>query len=200
MFQDGDEEILVVPRDRLFIEPVHGFVRGKADVYLARIRDHGVFRPRATVEQDSSFKQIIPYLIVRHAGRLFLCQRSTQGGEGRLHGKYSIGLGGHINRRDVEGAEDVIAAGLRRELEEELLIRGPWRARAVGVLNDDSNPVGQVHFGLVHVVEVDSPGISVRESDTLAGRLASLQEVRAMRGHMETWSRLILDAADPTAL
>ena len=60
--------------------------------------------------------------------------------------------------------------------------------------------MGQVHFGLVHVVEVDSPGISVRESDTLAGRLASLQEVRAMRGHMETWSRLILDAADPTAL
>src|SRR2546430_10565124 len=125
MFQDRDEEILVVPRDRLFIEPVHGFVRGKADGYLARIRDHGVFRPRATVEQDSSFKQIIPYLIVRHAGRLFLCQRSTQGGDGRLHGKYSIGVGGHINRRDVEGAEDVIAAGLRREAEGKMLAPRP---------------------------------------------------------------------------
>src|SRR5256886_1062323 len=143
MFQDRDEEILVVPRDRLLVEPVHGFVRGKADVYLARIRDHGVFRPRATVEQDSSFKQIIPYLIVRHAGRLFLSQRSTQGGEGRLHGKYSIGVGGHINRRDVEGAEEVIDAGLRRELEEELLIRGPWRGRGGGGVQDGRKPPGE---------------------------------------------------------
>ncbi|TMJ01793.1 MAG: NUDIX hydrolase [Bacillati bacterium ANGP1] len=157
-------------------------------------------KPRAGVEEDPSFKQIIPYLLVRHRGRLFLVQRSTEGGETRLHGKYSIGVGGHINRGDVEGAQDVIAAGLKRELEEELLIRGTWQARPVGVLNDDSNPVGQVHFGLVHVVEVDSPDISVRESDTLAGRLAALQDVRAVRGHMETWSRLILDAADPTTL
>src|SRR5256886_14965862 len=125
MFQDRDEEILVVPRDRLFIEPVHGFVRGKADVYLARIRDHGVFRPRATVEQDSSFKQIIPYLIVRHAGRLFLCQRSTQGGEGRLHGKYSIGVGGHINRRDVEGAGGGTPAGLAAAAGRRTHVPGP---------------------------------------------------------------------------
>lgn len=196
----NDEEILVVPRDRLFVEPVHGFMRGRADAYLARIRDYGVFRLRAAVERDPSLKQIIPYLIVRHAARLFLFQRSTQGGEGRLHGKYSIGVGGHISRNDVEGARDMIAAGLQRELKEELRIRSAWRARPVGILNDDSNPVGRVHFALVHVVEVDSPDVSVRESETLAGRLASLQEVRAVRGHMETWSRLILDAVDPTTL
>ena len=196
----SDEEILVVPRRMLIYKPFRGFTRAGVEDYLLRVREYGVFKPRAGVEEDPSFKQIIPYVIVRHRGRLFLVQRSTEGGETRLHGKYSIGVGGHINRGDVEGALDVIAAGLKRELEEELLIRGTWRARPVGVLNDDGNPVGQVHFGLVHVVEVDSPDISVKESDTLAGRLAALQDVRAVRGHMETWSRLILDAADPTTL
>lgn len=196
----NDEEILVVSRRILVPEPFRGFTRAALEEYLARVRAHGVFKPRADVEEEPTLKQIIPYLIVRHGDRVFLFQRSTEGGESRLHGKYSIGVGGHINRIDVEGAQDVIAAGLRRELEEELSIRSTWRARPVGVLNDDSNPVGQVHFGVVHVVEVGSPGVSVRESETLAGRLASLQEVRAVRGHMETWSRLILDAADPTAL
>ncbi|OLD55939.1 MAG: hypothetical protein AUI83_06750, partial [Armatimonadetes bacterium 13_1_40CM_3_65_7] len=164
----SDEEILVVPRRMLIQKPFRGFTRAGIEDYLHRVREYGVFTPRASVEEDPSFKQIIPYLIVRHRGRLFLVQRSTEGGETRLHGKYSIGVGGHINRGDVEGAQDVIAAGLKRELEEELLIRGTWRARPVGVLNDDGNPVGQVHFGLVHVVEVDSPDISVKESDTLA--------------------------------
>ena len=145
-------------------------------------------------------KQIIPYVIVRHGPRLFLLQRTTAGGEARLHGKFSLGVGGHINRSDVEAAADLVAAGLRRELEEELRIGGSWRARLVGVLNDDTDAVGQVHFGLVHVVEVASSDIAVRESDTLTGRLADTAELRDLYARMETWSQLILDAADPVTL
>lgn len=195
-----DEQILVVPRRRLLDEPVHGFLSGHVKYYLDRVRAHGTFRRRSDVEQDSSMKQIIPYLIVRHGSRVFQFQRSSAGGEAKLHGKYSIGVGGHINRTDVEGFADVVAAGLRRELKEELIIEGKWRARLVGVLNDDSNPVGRVHFGLVHVVEVDTSAIVVRESGALSGQLADPREVRGLRDHMETWSQLILDAADPMAL
>lgn len=195
-----DEDILVVPRAALLPRSVHGFTTDGAGAYLDRIRRHAVFRRRGDVEQDPSLKQIIPYLVVRHAGRLFLFQRTASGGEARLHGKVSIGVGGHVNRSDVEGADDVVDAGLRRELAEELVIDSPWRARLVGVLNDDSNPVGQVHFGLVHVVEVERPAIAVRESDTLTGRLADPAEARALYERMETWSQLILDAADPMRL
>lgn len=195
-----DEPILVVPRARLLPEPVHGFTTDGLAAYLERVRDHGVFRRRGEMEQDPSMKQIIPYLIVRHRDRLFLFQRSTAGDEARLHGKYSIGVGGHINRGDVEGAEDPVAAGLRRELEEELVVGGPRRVRPVGVLNDDTNPVGQVHFGLVHVVEVDTPAIRVREADALSGRLVDPAEVRGLYERMETWSQLILDAGDPMQL
>lgn len=197
---EPDEEILVVPRARLLIDPVHGFSRHAAESSLACVRAHGVFRRRTEMEHDHSMKQIIPYLIVRHDRRLFLFQRSSAGSEMRLHGKYSIGVGGHIDRSDVEGASDVIDAGLRRELLEELIIRGTWRARLVGVLNDDTTNVGQVHFGLVHVVDVDTPNIAIRETDALSGRLVDAAEVRALRDRMETWSQLILDAVDPTEL
>lgn len=195
-----DEEILVVRRLRLLDEPLHGFTREGLERHVNRVRVHGVFRPRHSMERDPSWKQIIPYLIVRHASWLFLFQRSAAGGEARLHGKYSIGLGGHINRGDVEGADDIVAASLQRELEEELVIHGSWRARLVGVLNDDTNPVGQVHFGLVHVVEVDGPAVRVRGSEALSGRLADQKEVLSLRDQMETWSQLILDAVDPLTL
>ncbi len=193
------EEILVVSREHLMHEQVHGFARGPAD-YVIRIDRHASFRPREQVEDDPSFKQIIPYLIVRHTDRLFLSQRTPAGNEARLRGLFSIGVGGHINRSDVVGATDLVGAGLRRELDEELLIHGTWRARLVGVLNDDSNPVGRVHFGLVHVIDVESPDVAVRESDVLTGRMASREDVWAVRDRMETWSRLILESADPLAL
>ncbi|HEU5297903.1 MAG TPA: phosphoesterase [bacterium] len=195
-----NEEILVVPRAALLPRSVHGFTTEGAGEYLTRIRDHAIFRRRGDVEQDPSLKQIIPYLVVRHRDRLFLFQRTASGGEARLHGKVSIGVGGHVNRSDVEGADDVVEAGLRRELAEELVIGAAWRARLVGVLNDDTNPVGRVHFGLVHVVEVGSPSIAVRESDTLTGRLTDPAEARTLYERMETWSQLILDAADPMRL
>src|SRR2546422_11719117 len=152
----SDEKILVVPRRMLIQKPFRGFTRAGVEDYLLRVREYGVFRPRAGVEEDPSFKQIIPYLLVRHRGRLFLVQRSTEGGETRLHGKYSIGVGGHINRGGVEGAQDVLDAGMKREMEEELLVRGTWQARPGGVLKDASNPVGQGRFGLVQVGAGDS--------------------------------------------
>lgn len=195
-----DEEILVVPRERLLMAHLHGFSAAEVEDYLARVRAYGVFQPRREMEDDPTMKQIIPYLIVRHGARLFLFQRSSAGGEARLHGLYSIGVGGHINHRDVVNASDLVAAALRRELEEELIVEGDWQSRLVGVLNDDSNPVGRVHFGLVHVVETESPAITVRESEAMTGRLADSREVLGLRDRMETWSQIIVDTIDPMAL
>ncbi|MBI2246654.1 MAG: phosphoesterase [Armatimonadetes bacterium] len=194
------EEILVVARHLLLPGIVHGFIRDGAPAYRSRILEYGEFRLRSQMEHDSSMKQIIPYLIVRYGSRIFAFRRLAAGGESRLHGKYSIGVGGHINRVDVEGASDIVDAGMRRELLEELVIFGNWRARLVGVLNDDTTRVGQVHFGLVHVVDVDTSDVVVRESHSLEGRLMDSDELDGLRDHMETWSQLILDVADPAAL
>jgi predicted NUDIX family phosphoesterase len=190
-----DEDILVVPRaDLLWDGSFRGVLTERLDVYLGRIRRYGVFRRRRRVEEDPGLKQIIPYVLVRSGTRYMLFQRTQGGREGRLRGLFSIGVGGHIARADVEGSHDVVAAGLRRELEEELVVGGPWSARLVGVLNDDDNPVGAVHFGLVHIVDVASGEVSIRETDRLIGRLASADEVHAAYPQMETWSQLVMDA------
>jgi predicted NUDIX family phosphoesterase len=190
-----DEDILVVPRADLFWRgPFHGVSTDELDEYLTRIRRFGIFRRRGAVEDDPSLKQIIPYLVVRSGGRYMLFQRTQAVREGRLRGLFSIGVGGHIARDDVRNGGDVVTEGLRREMVEELDLRGPWSARLVGVLNDDGNPVGQVHFGLVHLVDVASGSVTIRETDLLTGRLAPFDEVRATYSQMETWSQLVLDA------
>jgi predicted NUDIX family phosphoesterase len=196
-----DESILIVPRRRLMPDgDIDGFVPGDVGGYLAAIRRFGEFRRRGDVEEDPSCKQIIPYLIIRHHDRLFLFQRSEQGDEVRLRGLYSIGVGGHISRQDLEGTNDPLWAGLERELHEELVIAPGWSARPVGILNEEDTPVSRVHFGLVFLVDTEDAGVRVREEDRLSGRLAGVEEVRAVRPRMESWSQRVLDVADPFTL
>src|SRR2546428_6358723 len=137
----SDEEILVVPRRMLIQKPFRGFTRAGIEDYLHRVREYGVFTPRASVEEDPSFKQIIPYLIVRHRGRLFLVQRSTEGGETRLHGKYSIGVGGHINRGDRGRAQNGGSAGIERAMGAKVAAISTLPASARGRIDKYGNSV-----------------------------------------------------------
>ena len=114
--------------------------------------------------------------------QVFLFKRLRRGGEKRLFDKLSIGIGGHVNPEDAiarePGGESCpLENGSRRELAEELTIEGPLRTHSAGILNDDSNPVGAVHVGLVQVVHVEGD-VSVRETDVLEGRWASIEELR----------------------
>ena len=165
-----------------------------------RIREHGFFVERRHAEMDSSFKQVIPYCLVLRGDEVLVMRRLSGGGEARLHGKRSVGVGGHINPIDGMGAgDDIVAAGLRREVEEELHIDGPWEVETVGLLNDDSTDVGSVHVGLVGVVRTAAE-VRVRETDTLEGQFVSLDELRRLlveeRDTFETWSALVLDWMD----
>jgi predicted NUDIX family phosphoesterase len=210
------EFVFVVPRTALFPEFYpHGLVRfaGRPGAGLtlsafeAAIADEGFFVERAYAERTPSLKQVIPYSIVRCEGRVLLTRRLKSGGEARLHGKHSIGIGGHINPEDL-GSVDVtstrnpIDAGTRREIDEELVVKGQYKVHRVGILNDDSNAVGAVHVGVVQIVTIDGE-VDIRERNQLEGRLVTLEELKSLldRGtDVETWSRLLIEHIDELLL
>jgi predicted NUDIX family phosphoesterase len=206
------EFVFVVPRTALFPDFYpHGLVRfqdapAAESSYVSRlafeasIAREGFFVERAVAERTPSWKQIIPYTLVQCGERLLLTRRTKNGGEARLHDKHSIGIGGHINPVDLEESprlgevRNPLPAGARREIGEELDVRGAYDLRPVGVLNDDSNSVGAVHVGVVHVMRVEGT-VEVREREQLEGRLVTPGELReiAERGaHLETWTKLLL--------
>jgi predicted NUDIX family phosphoesterase len=202
------EFVYVVPRTALFPDFYpHGLVRFQdapgaehscvsRSAFEAALARDGFFVERAVAERTPSWKQIIPYTLVQCGERVLLTRRTQKGGEARLHDKHSIGIGGHINPVDLEQGtlRNPLPAGARREIAEELDVRGATELRPIGVLNDDSNSVGAVHVGVVHVLRVEG-GVEVREREQLEGRLVTAQELRdlAQRGaNLETWTKLLL--------
>jgi len=191
------EDVLVVPRAALFpAGGFHGFAREGLPAYLEAIARHAFFAPRAQVEEDPSLKQVIPYTVLRHRDRIYLVARTRAGAEVRLREKLSIGLGGHITPDDTVDATDPVAAGMERELTEEVELPAGWRARPVGVLNDDVEPVGRVHFGVVYIADLPSAAVRVREVRKLSGAFATPQEIRAAYPRLESWSQFIVDGLD----
>lgn len=191
------EEILVVRRVHLLPpEGLHGFSRQGLATYLSVIAERSFFARRADVEDDPSLKQIIPYVVLRHRSRVFLVRRTRAGAEPRLRERFSIGLGGHITRDDFSGAADLVKAGMERELMEEVEIPPGWQARPVGVLNDDLEPVGRVHFGLVYMADLPSAAVRVRETEKLSGAFATLEEIHEAYDRLETWSQFVIDGLD----
>jgi len=189
------EEVLVVPRAALLPSGgFHGFSSEGVAEYLATVASRAYFAPRDRVEHDPSLKQIIPYVVLRHNDRIFLVRRMHEGSEERLRDKYSIGIGGHINPEDVRDASDPVAAGMRRELTEEVAVPEGWTARPVGVLNNDQEAVGSVHFGLVYIADVPSTDVRVRETAKLQGAFATMEEINAVYPLLETWSQFVIDA------
>lgn len=185
----SDELVLGVPRAAILgMATWRGVMYGDVQPYLARIASAGEYRPRAEVEQDPSWKQVIPYLVLRDRGRIYLMRRTSAGSDARLHERWSIGIGGHVNPDD--GGVD---GGLLREWSEEIVADFVPGFRVIGLLNDDTDPVGQVHLGVVCVAEADGREVAIRETHKLAGAFVSPADVLRVYERLETWSSLVYD-------
>jgi predicted NUDIX family phosphoesterase len=187
------EHVLVVRRDDIFPDGAwHGFVGDGLERCQKVIREGSFFMPRAEVEEDPNYQQIIPYVVFRHDGRYLLTKRLKASSEKRLRQQYSLGVGGHINPGDLAGG-DPINDGLRREWEEEVAYGGSFEASLLGLINDDSSPVSKVHLAVVFLVDGDSPEIAIKETDKLSGELLTLEEMRIYYLGMESWSQIVYD-------
>jgi len=197
----SSERVLVVPTE-VFHSVGHfqGF-SNEIERYLDRLLDsaHVSYRPRGDVEKDASFKQLIPYVLFRHTDSdgvetVFQYTRGKGMGEGRLHSKRSVGIGGHISADDahanVDG--DPYAEGMRRELEEEVRVDTPYKASCVGLINDDETDVGRVHLGVVHVFDVELPEVEPREDDIIETSFRPVKEILVDLEGFETWSAICM--------
>ena len=200
MSKYAGEEVLVVTRSLL--EELATFqgmrVEGVDDmVSVLLTENNNFFMDRGAAEEDPSHKQLIPYCIFKCGDRVLHYTRGKAGGENRLHAKISVGVGGHINPVDMgEGRQGAAAyyAAVQREIDEELDIKGDYEMRIVGLLNDDSNPVGQVHLGVVHVVELENEEVSSREDALTDLSWATIAELNGdLFERLETWSQLCVE-------
>jgi len=189
-----DEEVLVVPADVLFRD-------GEWFGFTTRMRTFHMilddprfleFRPRRDVETDPSVKQLIPYAILKRGDEVFAYRRGKAGGEKRLHDLWSIGVGGHISREDGDAGTKAYEVGFLRELDEEVQIVGDYHHRILGLLYDPRTPVGAVHVGVVHIVEVAGE-VAGRDPSLANASFRSLSVVAQDFDRLETWSQFVIE-------
>jgi predicted NUDIX family phosphoesterase len=191
--------VLVIPRYDLFprAQP-QGFqpldATAMEETILQPVRRRSFFVERRVAEEQPDWKQVIPYCLVRRDEELFTMTRLRTGGEKRLHGLRSIGVGGHVN--PVDDGEDRFLAGLRREVNEEIKLAGGWEPVPLGLINDDATEVGAVHVGLVFGIRAPDGAAEVLEPDKLQGGFERLEQITMLcqnAATWETWSRLVLE-------
>ncbi|QDV54802.1 phosphoesterase [Rosistilla oblonga] len=198
-----EEQILVIPTS--VIEALGAFEGFEPDVdrYLKPLlaSDQLSFQPRSQMEEDPSFKQLIPYVVLEWTDaegqvHLFRYTRGSGQGEKRLHAKRSVGIGGHISSEDADSS-DLYRTGMLRELNEELVIESKYEEQVVGLIYDPSTAVGRVHLGVVHLMKMESADVRNNESGLVDSGFAPLAELIGQREHFEIWSQLCLDHLYP---
>lgn len=184
------EKVMVVAREDLFRDGIwNGIKTDSLPKYINLISKKHKFLPRAEVEHDPAWKQIIPYLVFEKDDRIFLTRRRANHSDLRLASLYSIGIGGHINIKDIKNGTQIMLWA-KREFEEEIDYDGNYKTEFLGLINHDANDVGLVHAGLVIKVIGDSDKIAIRDEHK-TGKLMRLPEVAKYYKRMETWSQIV---------
>ena len=190
-----EEKVLCLKREAL--ESVGLFQGMSANVkpYQRLLNDpkNIAFLPRSKAEKNFAFKQWIPYVLIFRGLTILSYQRGAKSGEQRLRGKRSIGIGGHVNEQDYSpGHKHGYMEGLYREVLEETGFQA-YRSEAVAVINDDSDEVGRVHFGVVHRIFLSGKAEPLKESELSSPEFIRLSEARNNKDEYESWSRLCLE-------
>lgn len=190
------EEVLVVNNNYL-----HPYLNNSGSSFIADNNEHifdlilekHIFMPRDLAEYNFEHKQVIPYLIIRKGDTYLLLQRTSRQTEKRLHNKFSLGIGGHINPESSAHGENLIIGGLYKELNEEVLVNSPSDLKFIGTINDESNSVSRVHLGLLYELEVLSDEYEVLEKEKMSAQWESRHKLLHYYDRLETWSQIVCD-------
>ncbi|MGD1044229.1 MAG: phosphoesterase [Bacteroidota bacterium] len=150
------------------------------------------FIKRKDAESNPAYKQLIPYALLHCGGDVFVYRRGKLLAEKRLLGNYSLGIGGHISVTDPGLFSTTYEDGLKREINEEVNIESQYTQRVVALLNDDSNDVGKVHFGIVHILSLEKPLVKPREKSINETKFVGIDELQKDIEKFENWSQICI--------
>lgn len=194
-----DELVFAIPTVELWdLVPYNekGFIHGNSDV-LKKIVQNGLYRKRNELEEDPSFKQIIPYAIISYKESYYLFKRISGQTEKRLHNKFSLGVGGHMNPdKSIESKEQYLIDELKRELFEEVKLLNACLIEDiefVGFINDDTISVGSVHIGLLYHIHVSNKDVYINETDKMTADWIEKSDLAEFYEGMETWTKITFD-------
>ena len=194
-----EELVFAIPTEefwKLITYNEKGLIKESSKV-LKSIIQKGLFKKRNELEEDPSYKQIIPYAIISNGESFYLFKRTVKQTEKRLHNKYSLGVGGHMNPNDViDSKEQFLIEELKRELYEEVILHencNITEIEFIGFINDDTNSVGSVHIGLLYNIHVSNKNVKINEADKMTADWIERQQLAGYYDGMETWSKLTFD-------
>jgi len=194
-----EELVFAIPRDglwKLIPYKKKGLIRENSEI-LKWIIQAGLFHKRSELEDDQSFKQIIPYAVISSGDSYYLFKRTSGQTEKRLHNKFTLGAGGHMNPGgSMESKEQYLINELKRELFEEIrLLNGCLieDIEFIGFINDDTIPVGKFHIGLLYNIRVSNKEVYINETDKMTAEWIDKSNLAGFYEGMETWSKIIFD-------
>jgi predicted NUDIX family phosphoesterase len=150
------------------------------------------FMQRDLAENDPNYKQLIPYVVFQSPKGFFSYQRGNASSETRLRMLRSLGVGGHIEKEDGDIGQNSYFKGLWRELKEEVGIDPSINIKLLGFINDDSNEVGKVHLGIVHLYQLETSDLESKELNLTDCKFSSISKIKEEEESFETWSRLLI--------
>ena len=194
-----EELVFAFPTDefwKLLAYKKKGLIKENSEV-LKRIVQNGLFLRRSELEEDPSFKQIIPYAIISNKESFYLFKRTSKQTEKGLHNKFSLGVGGHMNpNNSMETKEQYLIDELKRELYEEVkLLNGCLieDIEFIGFINDDTISVGSVHLGLLYNIHVSNKEVYINETDKMTADWIDKSNLAEFYEGMETWTKITFD-------
>lgn len=196
-----DESVLVIKRELFDEIGTFQGISTEIEKYLPVFLNpsNNFFIHRELAEDDPTHKQIIPYAIFRHGDKFLRYLRGKKSGEQRLASKSSIGIGGHINQDDFNSSsleKDTYLTGIEREINEELIINCDYNNLPIALINDDSNDVGQVHLGVVHLFDLESDQVEAGEANIENLEFLSSDDLLREKDNLESWSQICVDHLD----
>jgi len=190
------EKVLVVHKDLLegfFKNISYGLIVDNKDLIFEKVLKNHSFLDRDIAEYDYDYRQIIPYIVVKKDDSYLMLKRLNKQTEKRLHGKYSLGVGGHINPDPSDKYENIIISGLFKELNEEISIKEPFNLTFSGIINNQISDVGKVHVGFLYILEASSWDFEVLEKEKMTGEWIDKKDLASYYEYLEGWSQIVVD-------